>query len=266
MRVIDHLACDLVLAPNRFDIFYRSERLAKPDAIVPRVGTGITHESTLVLRQLEMKGAFSIAYSDAILRAKDKFGSLQILASEGINIPKSMAVNHEEIDEYLIEEHFRPPVVLKMLEGTHGKGVALIDTIRDLRSMIEMFQLKKHRVMIQAFIEESVGKDIRVIVVGDQVVASMERTASEGEFRSNLHMGGSAQKIVLTEEEMLLAKRATKAIGLGFAGVDILRTKNKSYVLEVNASPGLEGIESVTGIDIADKVVRYIERQVRRRK
>ncbi len=265
-RVIDHQLCDLIVAKDDLRVYYQGERLKDFDAIIPRIGSSVTHSGTNVIRQFEMQGVFTVTKADAILRARNKWRCYQMLASEGIAVPKSILPNYVQIDEHLIEHHLQLPLVLKLLESTHGLGVILSDSYQNASSTLEAFNRMKEMALAQDFISESKGSDIRVIVVDGEIVASMKRQAKEGEFRSNLHRGATAKIIRLSEEERLLSRRVCEILGLDVAGVDLLRSDRGPLLLEVNSSPGLEGIETVSGIDVAGKIIRYIERRVRKRR
>ncbi len=263
-RVIDHQMCDLVIDTNRLAIYYQGEELSGFDAIIPRIGSSVTNSGTNLIRQFEFQGIFTTTRADAILRARNKWRCFQILAAEGIPVPKSIIPNYLQIEESFIRDQFDTPLVIKLLESTHGLGVILSENYQNAVTTIEAFHRLKEMAMMQEFIKESSGSDIRVIVVDGEVIASMVRQAREGEFRSNLHRGASARVVRLTEEEKRISRKVCKILGLDVAGVDLLRSAKGPLLLEVNSSPGLEGIESVTGIDIAGAVIKYIERRIRK--
>lgn len=262
-RILDHLKCDLVMNDQGPCIFYNGEKIEGIDAVIPRIGASVTFYGTAVVRQFEMMGVFSALESQAITRSRDKLRSLQILSRSKVGMPKTAFTNFSKGDSKVLKLIGDAPVVIKLLEGTQGLGVMLAETNKAAKSVVEAFDSLKTRVIIQEFIEEAKGADIRVFVVDGEVVGAMKRQGKEGEFRSNLHRGGSAQVIELTEKEKQTAITAVKSMGLAIAGVDMLQAKRGPLVLEVNSSPGLEGIEKATKIDIADKIVEYVERSVK---
>jgi ribosomal protein S6--L-glutamate ligase len=257
--------CDLVVEQDQLAVFYQGAKIEGFDAVIPRVGSSVTTYGTNVMRQLEMMGTFSVTKAESMLKTRNKWLCYQILASEGIPIPKSLLPNFAQLDEQLIRSNFSEPLILKLLESTHGIGVILSESYKNTNSTIEAFYRLRESVMIQEYVREANGADIRVLVVADKIVASMKRQARDGEFRSNLHRGATAMVENLTEEEKLLARRVCKLMDLNVAGVDLLRAKAGPMVLEINSSPGLEGIETVTGIDVAGQIVKFIERQVKKR-
>jgi ribosomal protein S6--L-glutamate ligase len=230
------------------------------DAVIPRIGASITFYGLAVLRQFEMQGIWSLNESVAIGRSRDKLRSLQLFAREGVGLPVTAFAHDPSRAEAVVKEVGGAPCVIKLLEGTQGVGVILADTVSSATSIIEAFRKANVNILVQEYIKEAAGSDIRVLVVGDEVVAAMQRTGKKGEFRSNLHRGGKAEPIEIAPEEMATALRAARAIGLNVAGVDMLRSKKGPLVMEVNSSPGLEGIEQATGIDIALKIISFIER------
>ncbi|MBX2814373.1 MAG: RimK family alpha-L-glutamate ligase [Saprospiraceae bacterium] len=265
-KVIDHLLCDLIIEQGKLSVSYQGELLEGYDAVIPRIGSSVTTAGTNVVRQFEKMGLFSTTRADAILRARNKLRCFQILAAEGIDVPKSLFPNFVQIDEQLIDDMPGEQSIVKLLESTHGLGVILSESLSNAVSTIEAFQRMKHKVLVQEFIAESSGTDIRALVVDGHVVASMKRTAAAGEFRSNLHRGGSARIEKLTEQERFLARKVCRILGLDVAGVDILRSNRGPLVLEVNSSPGLEGIETYTRIDVAGEIVHYLEKRIRKHK
>lgn len=265
-KVIDHLLCDLIVEKDNLQVSYRGEILTGYDAIIPRIGSSVTTAGTNVVRQFEKMGLFSTTRADAILRARNKLRCFQILAAEGVDVPHSLFPNFVDLDEQLISEIMGDQMVIKLLESTHGLGVILSESLNNAISTIEAFHRMKHKVLVQEYIEESGGSDIRALVVDGHVVASMKRQAPAGEFRSNLHRGGTARIEKLTEQERHLARKVCRILGLDVAGVDILRSKRGPLVLEVNSSPGLEGIETYTRIDVAGTIVQYLERRIRKYK
>lgn len=261
-KVIDHLKCTLELEQKNPKIYYNGEYLDDIDAVIPRIGASVTFYGTAVVRQFEMMKVFSAVESQALVRSRDKLRSLQILARAGVGLPKTVFTNFAKDVDHVIEAVGGAPLILKLLEGTQGLGVVLAETHNAANSVIEAFNGLKARVIAQQFIKESGGADIRVFVVDGVVVGAMRRQGKEGEFRSNLHRGGSATIIELTDEEETTALKATKAMGLGIAGVDMLQSSRGPLVLEVNSSPGLEGIETATNKDIAKEIIKFIERNV----
>lgn len=260
MRVINYLSCYMNITSHRPSVHYKGAKLEKFDAIIPRIGASNTFYGTAIVRQFEMMGVFSVNDSQAITRSRDKLRTFQLLARKGIGLPVTgFARNIHDIDD-LINMVGGAPLIIKVLEGTQGLGVVLAETKKAAESVIQAFYGLKSNILIQEYIKESSGTDIRAFVIDNRVVASMKRQGKEGEFRSNIHRGGSATKIKLTPEERSTAVRATRAMGLKVAGVDLLRSNHGPVVMEVNSSPGLEGIEKTTGLDIADKIIRYIEK------
>lgn len=262
VRVIDHMKCVLITEQGRPHIYYNGEELTNIDAVIPRIGASATFYGTAVVRQFEMMKVFTAIESQALIRSRDKLRSLQILARAGIGIPKTaFAFSPKEVDiDVLIDSVGGAPCVIKLLEGTQGIGVILAENRKAVKSVIEAFLKLDAQILVQEFISESNGADIRAFVVDGQVVGAMKRQAKEGEFRSNLHRGGTASVVQLTKVERETAIKAAKKLGLGIAGVDILQSKRGPLVIEVNSSPGLEGIENATKIDIAGKIIEYVER------
>ncbi|MEZ8577343.1 30S ribosomal protein S6--L-glutamate ligase [Vibrio splendidus] len=261
--VIDTLHCDIDIASNNPKIRYMGEELPQYDAVIPRIGASITFYGTAVVRQFEMMGTFCINESVAISRSRDKLRSLQLLSRKGIGLPKTGFASRPDKIQDLIKNVGGAPLVIKLLEGTQGIGVVLAETNKAAESVIEAFMGLKANILVQEFIEEANGADIRCFVVGNKVIAAMKRQAGEGEFRSNLHRGGTAQLIKLTKEERATAINAAKIMGLNLCGVDILQSKNGPVVMEVNSSPGLEGIEKATGKDVADMIFGFIEKNAK---
>jgi len=262
--VIDHLKCDIVMDEQGPSVFYQGERLDDIDAVIPRIGASVSFYGTAVVRQFEMMKVFSAIDSLAITRSRDKLRSLQILSRKGIGMPKTAFTNFSKQDNSVLKHIGDAPVVIKLLEGTQGLGVVLAETNKAAKSVVEAFDSLKTRVILQEFIEEARGTDIRAFIVDGQIVGAMKREGKEGEFRSNLHRGGKATVIKLSRAEKSTALNAAKAMGLAIAGVDMLQSKRGPMVLEVNSSPGLEGIEKSTGVDIAGKIIEYVERSVAR--
>ncbi|MCC5939685.1 MAG: 30S ribosomal protein S6--L-glutamate ligase [Lunatimonas sp.] len=262
-KVIDHSLCDLVIEQEGPSIIYKGEKLEGIDAIIPRIGASVTFYGTAVVRQFELIGTFSAVESQAIVRSRDKLRSLQILSREGLGMPKTAFTNFSKGGEkQLVERVGGAPLVIKLLEGTQGLGVVLAETKKAGQSVIEAFHGLKARIIVQEFIKEAKGADIRAFIVNNKVVGAMKRQGAEGEFRSNLHRGGKATVIKLTKEERTAALNAAKALGLSIAGVDMLQSARGPLILEVNSSPGLEGIEKATGINIAGKIIEFVEESV----
>jgi ribosomal protein S6--L-glutamate ligase len=260
VRVLDVLRCYMNITSNRPSIHYRGEDLTGFDAVIPRIGASVTFYGTAVLRQFEMMGVYPLNESVAISRSRDKLRSLQLLARKGIGLPiTGFAHSPDDVDD-LINMVGGAPLVIKLLEGTQGIGVVLAETTKAAESVMEAFMGLKANILIQEFIKEAGGSDIRCFVIGDKVVAAMKRQGKEGEFRSNLHRGGSASLIRITPEERSTAVRAARTMGLNVAGVDLLRSNHGPVVMEVNSSPGLGGIEAATGKDIADTIIEFIEK------
>lgn len=260
--VVDHLKCTIELEKKNPRIFYDGEYLDDIDAIIPRIGASVTFYGTAVVSQFEMMNVFSVTKSLALIRSRDKLRSLQLLAKAGVGLPKTVFTNYSKDVNHVIESVGGAPLVLKLLEGTQGLGVVLAETHNAASSVIEAFNGLKARVIAQQFIKESGGADIRVFIVDGVVVGAMKRQGKKGEFRSNLHRGGSATIIELSDTEEITALKAARAMGLGVAGVDMLQSSNGPLVLEVNSSPGLEGIEVATKKDIAKEIIKYIEKNV----
>lgn len=260
MRIVDPLKCNIEIEKRKPTVFYRGEYIKDIDAIIPRIGASVTFYGTAVVRQFEMMKVFSTVESIALVRSRDKLRSLQILSRAGLGLPKTVFTNYSKDVQQTIDAVGGPPCVIKLLEGTQGLGVVLAETRKAAESVIEAFNGLKARVIVQEFIKEAKGADIRAFVIGDTVVGAMKRQAKEGEFRSNLHRGGTAEVIELTDAEENAAIRAAKAMNLSVAGVDLLQSSRGPLILEVNSSPGLEGIERATGKDIAGAIIKYIER------
>ena len=262
VRVVDVLRCYMNITSLKPSIHYRGEVLEGFDAVIPRIGASVTFYGTAVLRQFEMMNVFPLNESVAVTRSRDKLRSAQLLARKGIGMPVTgFAHNPDDIQD-LLEEVGGAPLVIKLLEGTQGIGVVLAETRKAAESVIQAFMGLKANIMVQEFIKEAGGSDIRCLVVGEKVVASMKRQGPEGEFRSNLHRGGTASLIRLTPEERSTAVRAAKIMGLEVCGVDLLRSTHGPVVMEVNSSPGLQGIEEASGKDIAGIIIAYLERRV----
>jgi ribosomal protein S6--L-glutamate ligase len=263
VRVLDPLRCYMRIAPGVFDMHYKGRILSDYDAVIPRIGASVTFYGTAVVRQFEMMGTFSLNESVAISRSRDKLRSLQLLSRKGIGLPVTGFANSPDDSEDLLALVGGAPVILKLLEGTQGKGVVLAETRKAAESVVEAFRGLNADFLVQEFIKEAGGADIRCFVIGEKVVASMMRQAQEGEFRSNLHRGGTSKLIKITPEERSTAVRSARIMGLNVAGVDILRSNHGPVVMEVNSSPGLEGIERSTGRDVAGMMVEYIEKHAK---
>jgi ribosomal protein S6--L-glutamate ligase len=264
VRVLDVLRCYMDIVSHRPTIRYGGESLPLMDAVIPRIGASVTFYGTAVLRQFEVMGVYPLNESVAIARARDKLRSLQLLARKGIGLPVTGFANKPDDVQDVIQLVGGAPLVVKLLEGTQGIGVVLAETQKAAESVIEAFMGLKANILVQEFIREAGGADIRCFVIGERVVAAMQRQGKPGEFRSNLHRGGSATLIRITPEERATAVRAAQTLGLNVAGVDLLRSNHGPVVMEVNSSPGLEGIEHATGKDIAGMMIDLVERGVAR--
>lgn len=259
VMVIDPLRCYMDINSQRPAIYYRGAKLEGFDAIIPRIGASVTFYATAVLRQFEMMGVYCLNESVAISRSRDKLRALQLLTRKNIGMPVTGFAHSTKMSSELIKVVGGAPLVIKLLEGTQGKGVVLAETNSAAESVIDAFRDLDEYFLVQEFIQEAEGSDIRCFVVGGKVVAAMMRKARAGEFRSNLHRGGTAVKVALTATERKTAIKSADAMGLNVAGVDIIRSKHGPLVIEVNSSPGLEGIEKTTGENVADAIVVYIE-------
>lgn len=259
-RVVDVLRCYMNITSHRPSIHYKGDELTGFDAVIPRIGASVTFYGTAVLRQFEMMGIYPLNESVAISRSRDKLRSMQLLSRKGIGLPITGFADTPDDIQDLITMVGGAPLVIKLLEGTQGVGVVLAETQKAAESVIEAFMGLKANILVQEYVKEAGGADIRCFVIGDKVVAAMKRQAKEGEFRSNLHRGGSASLIRITPEERSTAVRAARTMGLNVAGVDVLRSNHGPVVMEVNSSPGLEGIESATGKDVAGQAIQFIEK------
>ena len=262
VHVIDHLKCNILIEKEEPQLYYIDRYLEGYDAVIPRIGASVTFYGTAVVRQFEMMGVFTCVKSRGLTDSRDKLRSLQLLSKSGIGMPKTVFTNYSKNVESIIESAGGVPVVIKLLEGTQGLGVVLADGKKAASSVLEAFNGLKARVIVQEFIKESGGADIRAFVVDGKVVGAMKRQGKQGEFRSNLHRGGSAEIINLSKEEEETAIKSAKALNLGVAGVDMLQSNRGPLVLEVNSSPGIEGIEKATHYDIAGEIIAYLERNV----
>ncbi|MEJ2517218.1 MAG: 30S ribosomal protein S6--L-glutamate ligase [Methyloceanibacter sp.] len=263
LDIINTLRCYMNIASRRPEIYYNGEKLPHYDAVIPRIGASVTFYGLAVLRQFEMMGVYPLNESVAIGRSRDKLRSMQILARDGLGLPVTTFAHDPKQTEEVVNLAGGAPLVVKLLEGTQGIGVVLADTDRSAKSVIEAFRGANVNILVQEFIKEAGGSDIRVLVIGGKVVAAMKRTGAEGEFRSNLHRGGSAQTVKISPEERSTAVRAAKALGLNVCGVDLLRANHGAVIMEVNSSPGLEGVEKATGIDIAGRMIEFLEKEAK---
>lgn len=259
VRILDVLRCYMNITSARPTIHYKSEKLEDFDAVIPRIGASVTFYGTAVLRQFEMMGVYPLNESVAITRSRDKLRALQLLSRKGVGLPVTGFANKPDDIDDLIKMVGGAPLVIKLLQGTQGIGVVLAETNKAAESVIESFLGLKASALVQEFISEAGGSDIRCFVIGEKVVAAMQRQAEEGEFRSNIHRGGSAKLIKITSLERETAVSAARTMGLNVCGVDILRSNHGPVVMEVNSSPGLEGIEKATGKDIAGMIIKFIE-------
>jgi ribosomal protein S6--L-glutamate ligase len=263
IQIVPTLQCYMDIATHHPSVHLKGEQLPPFDAVIPRIGASVTFYGCAVLRQFEMMGAYPLNESVAITRSRDKLRSMQILARAGIGLPITGFAHSTDDTNDLISIVGGAPLVVKLLEGTQGKGIVLAETRKAAETIIDAFRQLSANFLVQEFIKEAGGSDIRAFVVGEKVVAAMMRTAKEGEFRSNLHRGGTAALVKLTPEERSTAVRSARKMGLNVAGVDILRSNHGPVVMEVNSSPGLEGIEAATGKDVAGLIIEFIERNAR---
>ena len=261
-RVVNHVKCDILIERRNPQVIFNGHPIKDIDAIIPRIGASVTFYGTAVVRQFEMMKVFTTTESQALVRSRDKLRSMQILTRSGVGIPKTVFTNYSKDVGSIVDNVGGAPCIIKLLQGTQGLGVVLAETKKAAVAVCEAFNSLKARVIVQEFIKESRGIDIRAFVVDGRVVGAMKRTGKEGEFRSNLHRGGTAQLIELTHEEEVTAIKAAKALGLHVAGVDMLQSDRGPLVIEVNSSPGLEGIETATKQDIAGEIIKFIERNV----
>jgi ribosomal protein S6--L-glutamate ligase len=266
VEIIDHMKCVLYIEKQNPIVLYQGRKLDYFDAVIPRIGASVTFYGAAVVRQFEMMKVFTCVESQALIRSRDKLRSLQILSRAGLGIPKTIFMDYSKETEGIIEAVGGAPVVIKLLEGTQGLGVVLAENKKAAQSVIEAFHGLKTRIIVQEFIKESKGADIRAFVVDGEVVGAMRRQAKEGEFRSNLHRGGTATIVKLDRHEKHAAIIAAKKMGLGVAGVDMLPSKRGPLIVEVNSSPGLEGIEGATKIDIAGRIFQYLEKNAGKKK
>ncbi len=264
IELIDHTKCSVKLGSGKPRIYLQNENITDAfDAIIPRIGAKVTRHGAAIVKQFEMNGIFSTAKSLSITRARNKVRTLQILSRKHIPIPETLfAINPDDIEDQ-IELLGGPPVIIKLQEGTQGLGVILAESKKSAKSIIDTFYKMDTSILLQKYIEESNGEDIRIFVVGSKIIASMKRTSAIGEFRSNVHRGGFTEAIEPTAKERYIALNATKYLGLGVAGVDLIRSKKGPLLIEVNASPGLQGIEGATGVNIAKEIILFVEKNAR---
>ena len=264
---VDHTKCSVKLGKGKPQIYLGEEEITNEfDAIIPRIGAKVSRHGAAIVKQFEMNGFFSTARSLSILRARNKVRTLQIMARKGIPIPETLfSINPDNIKEQ-IQILGGAPVIIKLQEGTQGLGVILAESEKSAKSILDTFYKMDTNILMQKYVEESNGEDIRIFVVGNKIVACMKRTSEVGEFRSNVHRGGSTEKVKISREEEFIALNATKHIGLGVAGVDLIRSEKGPLLIEVNASPGLQGIEGATGVNIAKEIILFVERNGRRRR
>lgn len=265
VRVLDHLKCSVAIEAGNPSLYYNKKILEDFDAVIPRIGSSVTFYGTAILRQFEMMRVFTTVSSQAILRSRDKLRTMQVLSKSGIGIPKTVFASQPNDVDALINQVGGAPVVIKLLEGTQGIGVVLAESKKAAKSVIEAFYGLEADILIQEFVKESAGTDIRAFIVDGKVVGAMKRQNKSGEFRSNLHRGGVGEIVQLSKEEKTTALKAARALGLSIAGVDMLQSNRGPLILEVNSSPGLKGIESVTKVDIAGKIIEFVEKNRRKR-
>ena len=263
IEAINHLRCTIDIATADPQIHYGGRELSGFDAVIPRIGASVTFFGAAVVRQFEMMGVYSVNESVAISRSRDKLRSLQLLSRKGIGLPVTVFAHRGSNAENIVKLAGGAPVVIKLLEGTQGIGVILGETPKAAESIIEAFGGVNTNILVQEYIAEAQGQDIRCLVIGDRVVASMKRTGKKGEFRSNLHRGGSAKAVKISTDERATAIGAARAMGLNVCGVDMLRSNHGPVVMEVNSSPGLEGVEQATGVDVAGQIIDFVEKNAR---
>ncbi|MCU0440105.1 MAG: 30S ribosomal protein S6--L-glutamate ligase [Raineya sp.] len=260
VEVINHSKCYMVMERENPAVYIGTRLIQDVDAIIPRIGASVTFYGSAVIRQFEMQKVFTTVSSLALIRSRDKLRSLQIMTKAGVDIPKTAFADHSSDIDYLIQQVGGPPVIIKLLEGTQGLGVVLAETQNAAKSVLEAFYGLQANILVQEYIKEAGGADVRAFVVDGKVVASMKRQSKKGDFRSNLHRGGEGKAIELSEQEIEMAEKAAKAMSLPICGVDMLQSQRGPLIIEVNSSPGLEGIEGATKVDIAGKIIEYVER------
>lgn len=258
--LLDYSRCYMEIADRKPDVHYKGTRVPKVDAVIPRIAAGYTGYGAAIVRQFEMRGTFTTAKSIAIVRSRDKLRSLQLLARDGVPIPKTAVASRPDDIEDLIQQVGGPPLIVKLVRSTHGQGVVIAETRKAARSVIQAFYSINAPILVQEFIEEAGGADIRSIVIGGKVIASMKRQSLDEDFRSNLHLGGRGEEVKLTKDERKMAVQAAKKLGLETAGVDMIRSKRGPLVIEVNSTPGIEGIEKTTGKDVAEAIIIHAEK------
>jgi ribosomal protein S6--L-glutamate ligase len=263
LRIVNPIHCYMNITARKPEVYLDGEVLDGFDAVIPRIGASVTFYGLAVLRQFEMMGVYPLNESVAINRSRDKLRSLQLLARDGIELPITAFAHDAKVTDHVLDSVGGAPVVIKLLEGTQGVGVILGDTQQSARSIIEAFREVNVNILVQEFIKEAESSDIRVFVIGGKVAAAMKRTGAKGDFRSNLHRGGTAEAVKLSPEESAAAIRAAQSMGLRVCGVDLLRAKRGPVVIEVNSSPGLEGIEQATGVDVADEIIEFLEQNAK---
>lgn len=261
--VIDHLRCYIDIASSDPEVHYNGESLKGYDAVIPRIGASVTFFGSAVLRQFEMMGVYPLNESVAISRSRDKLRSLQLLSRDGVGLPTTVFAHRTSDANELLKLAGGAPVIIKLLEGTQGIGVVLGETPRAAESIIQAFGGVQTNILVQQFVKEANGEDIRCLVIGDKVIAAMMRKGKDGDFRSNLHRGGSAKLIKITPKERATAVKAAKAMGLNVCGVDMLRSNDGPVVMEVNSSPGLEGLENATNVDVATQIIEFLEKNAK---
>lgn len=259
VKVVDYMRCYINVSADSPCVMYAGKRLEHYDAVIPRVGASNTFYGTAIVRQFELMSVLSANGSQAISRSRDKLRCMQILSREKVGMPNTGFAHSTQDTDGLIKMVGGPPVVIKLIEGTQGIGVVLAETYASAKSMIEAFRGLSAHILVQEYVKEAKGEDIRAFVVGNKVIAAMRRTAAEGEFRANIHRGGKSEKVELSQDEIDISLRACRAVGLNVAGVDLLRSNSGPKVLEINSSPGLQGIESATGINVAGLIIEYLE-------
>lgn len=266
VEIIDHMKCVLFIEKKNPMVLYQGRRLDYFDAIIPRIGASVTFYGAAVVRQFEMMKVFTAVESQALIRSRDKLRSMQIMSRAGLGLPKTIFMDYSRDTEGIIESVGGAPVIIKLLEGTQGLGVVLAENKKAAKSVIEAFHGLKTRIIVQEFVKEAKGADVRTFIVDGKIVGSMIRQAKEGEFRSNLHQGGTAKLYKLSKQEAAAALAAAKSMGLGVAGVDMLPSGRGPLIIEVNSSPGLEGIEGATKKDIAGSIIEYLEKNAGKKK
>jgi len=262
VSVINHTRCFVAIESGDPKVYYKDHEIKDTDAIIPRIGASVTFYGSSIIRQFEMQKVYTTLSSLALVRSRDKLRATQILSRHGIGIPKTAFAKQPSDIDYLIKQVGGPPLIVKLLEGTQGLGVVLAETRKAAKSVIEAFYGLKANILVQEFIAEAGGSDVRAIVIDNKVVAAFKRTGKEGDFRSNLHRGGSGQLINLSRREKSAAVKAAQALGLSIAGVDMLQSNRGPLILEVNSSPGLQGVETATGVDVAEEIIKYAEKGI----